>query len=144
MRGCALALNLNLNLNRMSQSTPTDRQFSHEKLEVYQKAIQFVAWSGDLIKELPKSHAVRNQLERASTSVPLNIAEGNGKYTEADRCRYFDIARGSALECAAALDVVVAKQAGTIDDVRCGREMLLEIVPMLVGMIRANSSTRVK
>lgn len=53
--------------------------------------------------------AVYDQLDRASTSIPLNIAEGNGKYTPKDRCRFFDIARGSAFECAAVLDVLTAK-----------------------------------
>ncbi len=85
------------------------RPFDHEKLIVYQSAIQFVAWSSDLLNGLPKSLAVYDQLDRASASIPLNIAEGNGKFTLADRCRFFDIARGSALECAACLDVLVAK-----------------------------------
>ena len=48
---------------------------------------------------------------RASQSIPLNIAEGNGKTAEADRRRYFEIARGSALECAAIQDVLVVGQA---------------------------------
>ena len=76
------------------------RQFDHEKLNVYQTAVIFVAWSSDLLTDIPKNISVYNQFDRASTSIPLNIAEGNGKYTPADRCRFFDIARGSALECA--------------------------------------------
>lgn len=40
-------------------------------------------------------------------SIRINIAEGNGKTVEADRRRYFEIARGSALECAAIQDVLV-------------------------------------
>ena len=59
---------------------------------------------------MPKGLAVRGQLDRASTSIPLNIAEGNGKYTALDRCKFFDTARGSALGCAACLDVLVAKK----------------------------------
>lgn len=121
-----------------------NRQFDHEKLNVYQKAIEFVAWTTNLLAELPKSIAVCNQLDRASTSIPLNIAEGNGKFTEADRCRFFDIARGSAFESAAALDVIVAKKSATADRVRFGKEVLLEIVSMLVGLIRSNSSSRVR
>jgi four helix bundle protein len=46
------------------------------------------------------------QLLRASQAIPLNIAEGNGKATEGDRRRYFEIARGSALECGAIQDVL--------------------------------------
>ena len=60
----------------------------------------FVSWVDELFKGIPRSLAVYNPLDRASTSIPLNSAEGNSKYTEADRCRFFDIARGSALECA--------------------------------------------
>ena len=57
--------------------------FDHEKLDVYQESIQFVSWVEELLEKVPKSLAVHNQLDRASTSVPLNIAEGNGKYTAA-------------------------------------------------------------
>jgi len=115
--------------------------FDHEKSNGYQEAIKFVAWADELLEALPKNLAVHSQLDRASTSIPLNIAEGNGKYTSPDRCRFFDIARGSALECAACLDVLVAKkrlvQAGP------GKEILIRIVSMLVGLIRSTSSDRV-
>lgn len=116
--------------------------FDHEKLAAYQLSIEFVAWVTDLLETLSKSLAVHNQLDRASTSIPLNIAEGNGKYTSPDRCRYFDNARGSALECAAALDVLVAKKKATVTQVEAGKESLHRIVSMLVGLIRSNSSER--
>ena len=118
------------------------RQFDHEKLDVYQAAIKFVTWSSDLLEELPKGLAVHNQLDRATTSIPLNIAEGNGKYTPADRCRYFDHARGSALECAACLDVLVARKRIETSVADEGKVVLVEIVSMLVGLIRANSDSR--
>lgn len=117
-------------------------QFDHEKLTVYQSSISFVAWADEIIAGIPKSNAVHNQLDRASTSIPLNNAEGNGKYTSADRCRFFDIARGSALECAACLDVAVAKSLVAADKAKQGKAMLLEIVSMIVGLIRANSDHR--
>ena len=119
------------------------REFDHEKLNVYQAAIKFVAWADVTLKSIPKALSVHNQLERASTSIPLNIAEGNGKYTAADRCRFFDIARGSALECAACLDVLVAKGQMEPANVQAGKELLVEIVSMLVGLIRSNSKERV-
>ncbi|NOZ38780.1 MAG: four helix bundle protein [Planctomycetes bacterium] len=118
------------------------QKFDHEKLKVYQKSIQFVDWSTDLLSCVPKSCAVYNQFDRASTSIPLNLAEGNGKYTSADRCRYFDIARGSALECAACLDVLIAKEAVSDEKVLEGKEILVEIVSMIVGLIRSNSKDR--
>ena len=91
---------------------------------------------------VPKSIAAHNQLDRASTSVPLNIAEGNGKNTSRDRCNYFDTARGSALECAACLDVLVAKKQIESGKAEEGKAVLVEIVSMLVGLIRANSLDR--
>ena len=115
--------------------------FDHEKLDVYQEAIGFVSWVDELLEGIPKNLAVHNQLDRASTSIPLNIAEGNGKYTAADRCRFFDIARGSALECAACLDVLVAKK--RIDSAEPGKVILVRIVSMLVGLIRSTSASRV-
>ena len=118
------------------------RQFDHEKLNVYQTAIIFVAWSSDLLTDIPKNISVYNQFDRASISIPLNIAEGNGKYTPADRCRFFDIARGSALECAACLDVLVAKTIIEESLAVEGKGLLLKIVSMLVGLIRSNSPSR--
>jgi len=118
-------------------------QFDHEKLNVYQDSTTFVAWTDDLLESIPKSIAAHNQLDRASTSVPLNIAEGNGKYTPADRCKFFDIGRGSALECAACLDVLVAKKKIEETKANEGKALLVEIVSMLVGLIRANSPDRV-
>ena len=118
------------------------QNFDHEKLKVYRTAIRFVAWSSSLLEQVPKSSAVHNQLDRASISIPLNIAEGNGKYRSADRCRYFDIARGSALECAACLDVLVARGTVPQELVEPGKKMLLEIVSMIVGLIRSNSEQR--
>jgi four helix bundle protein len=83
--------------------TSPDFYFDHEKLVACQRRIQFVDWASQLMEGLPSRLAVSDQLDRASTSVPLNIAGGNGKYTAPDRCRYFENARGSALECAACL-----------------------------------------
>ncbi len=87
----------------------------HEKLDVYRLAIGYVAWVFEQSERLNGAHRhARDQWLRASQSIPLNIAEGNGKTAEADRRRYFVpseatsfIARGSVLECAAIQDVLV-------------------------------------
>ena len=117
--------------------------FDHEKLTVYQRALTFIAWAETILESQPKTLSVRDQLDRASTSIPLNIAEGNGKFTSADRCKFFDTARGSALECAACLDVFVAKQRLQAEAIAEGKALLLEIVSMLVGLIKSQDSTRV-
>lgn len=111
--------------------------FSHERLEVYRLAIASVAWSQALISSLPAGDPARTQLERASISIPLNIAEGNGKSSNKDRARYWRIALGSAFECAAILDVLVARESHARDEVREGKETLERIAEMVVGLLRS-------
>lgn len=112
-------------------------QFDHEKLIVYQASLKFVVWATELIVKVDGKAAVKDQLDRASTSVPLNIAEGNGKFAIRDRCRYLDFARGSALECAACLDVLVAKRLTDTATIASGKQQLFEIVSMLMGLINS-------
>lgn len=121
-------------------SIPSETWFDHEKLEVYREAVAFVAWLSALLEGAVRVGEVKDQLNRASTSIPLNIAEGNGKFAPKDRCRFFDIAHGSALECAAGLDVLVAQGKVTTEQVRAGKERLLRIVRMLMGLIKRNST----
>ena len=52
--------------------------FDHEKLELYQEAIAFLAWASELLDAVVRVGDVKDQLDRAATSVVLNIAEGNG------------------------------------------------------------------
>ena len=69
-----------------------NRLFDQEKLEVYQESLipqGGIAWLEPLLQKLPKAVAVRDQLDRASTSIVLNLAEGNGKFTSPERCRFF-------------------------------------------------------
>jgi four helix bundle protein len=119
---------------------PDDCYFDHEKLEVYREGIAFNAWLSAVLESTVRLGDVKDQLDRASTSIPLNIAEGNGKYAPKDRCRFFDIAHGSALECAAGLDVLVGKGKLSNEQVRPGKEQLQRIVRMLMGLIKRNSS----
>lgn len=113
--------------------------FSHEKLEVYQQAITFVAWLSPFLEGSICTGDIRDQLDRASASIPLNIAEGNGKFSPKDRCRFFDIAHASALECAAALDVLVDRSKATRQQTREGKQNLLRIIRLLMGLIKRNS-----
>lgn len=110
--------------------------FDHEKLDVYRESIAFCAWTGDLLNSVSAKAAAKDQLDRASTSISLNIAEGNGKFSAKDRARFLEIARGSALECAAALDVLVARKLATLEQVENAKENLVRIVQMLMGMLR--------
>ena len=110
--------------------------FDHEKLEVYRNSIAFCAWVGDFLPSIPSKASAKDQLDRASTSIPLNIAEGNGKFSARDRARFLETARGSALECAACLDVLVARKLATIDQASEAKGQLAGIVRMLIGLLK--------
>src|SRR5437867_5874042 len=110
--------------------------FDHEKLDVYQGAIAFCGWVGEFLSAISAKAAVKDQLDRASTSIPLNIAEGNGKFSAKDRARFFEMARGSALECAACLDVLLVRKLTKEEPVAAQKERLVRIVEMLVGLLR--------
>lgn len=115
--------------------------FDHEKLRAYQEALDFAAWAGPVIESLPSKVSARDQLDRASTSAVLNIAEGNGKRSHPDRCRYLDIARGSAVECAGCLDVLVARALLSVDRATEGKQILLAVVSLVAGLIARFSDT---
>ena len=110
--------------------------FNHEKLDVYQESIAFCGWVGDLLNDITGKAAAKDQLDRASTSLPLNIAEGNGKFSDADRSRFLEIARGSAMECAACLDVLAVRKLIATERIVPGKEQLVRIVNMLMGMLK--------
>ena len=112
-----------------------ENAFDHEKLRVYQAAISFVGWCAEVFDGRKTGAAMRNQFERATASIPLNIAEGNGKFSGRDKGRFLEIARGSALECAACLDVLVARSGLPKEISREGKEQLIAIVSMLTRMI---------
>jgi four helix bundle protein len=96
--------------------------FLHEKLTVYKRALEFAGWSQDLIDALEKRTSARDQLARAGDSIALNIAEGNGKFSHKDRARFFQIAHGSPLECAACLDLLVARRCCADDAIKRQRD----------------------
>ena len=110
--------------------------FDHEKLDVYRKSIAFCAWVGEFLPLITQKTAAKDQLDRASTSIPLNIAEGNGKFSVKDRARFLEMARGSTLECAACLDVLVARKLATLEQIAGAKTELAAIVRMMIGLLK--------
>jgi four helix bundle protein len=107
-------------------------QFGHEPLDVYRISIRYVTQGYQVAKSLKgNDRPARDQLLRASQSIPLNIAEGNRKGTNADRRRFFEIARGSALECASIQDSLEACDGLAAAQNAQGTAMLARIVSML-------------
>ncbi len=110
--------------------------FDHEGLEVYQAAIRFVVMANDVVEQLPRGRGyLADQLQRAATSVVLNIAEGAGEFAPKEKARFYRMARRSATESAAVLDV--CRNLKLLADERhaAGRDLLLQVVSMLVRMI---------
>lgn len=108
--------------------------FGHEKLDVYRAAIEYVGWACRYCEGLNGHRNAKDQLLRASQSIPLNIAEGNGKGTDGDRRRYFEIARGSALECGAVQDVLHECGAISAEESDQAKSVLDWIVAMLTKL----------
>jgi four helix bundle protein len=107
----------------------------HEKLTVYQAAIEFVILADEVIEHLPRGRAyLSDQLQRAALSIPLNIAEGAGEYAVDEKARFYRMAKRSATECAGVLDV--CQRLGLVEENRYmkGRELLIGIVSMLIKM----------
>lgn len=110
--------------------------FEHEKLDVYKAAIEFVGVAGDIVESLPQGHGhISDQLLRASTSVALNLAEGAGEFAPAEKARFYRIARRSATESAAILDVCRIRKLIDPEPLSTGRDILLRVVAMLTRMV---------
>jgi four helix bundle protein len=114
--------------------------FDHEKLDVYWEAIAFCGWTGDLLAQISAKAAAKDQLGRASISIRLNIAEGNGKFSRVDRSPFLEIARGSALECAACLNVLAVRKVVGAEQFVPAKERLVRIVNMLMGTLKKFSA----
>jgi four helix bundle protein len=110
--------------------------FSFEKLQVYQKAVDFADAICEYTEKFGRGYGfLVNQLNRAALSISANIAEGNGRFTKADRKNFFGIARGSAQECVPLLELARRRQLISEDDHTLLKARLEEIARMLSGLI---------
>ena len=110
---------------------------SFQRLDVYQRAIEFLSLVYEIVAKVPRGHAERcDQLVRAAESVVRNIAEGAGRWSDADSAKHYKIARGEAMESAASLDVMKLKALVGPPDYNRGIELLEAVVAMLSKMIR--------
>lgn len=112
--------------------------FDHERMEVYQYSLKFIRSSAVIIETFPpgRSH-LSDQLHRAAVSITLNIAEGAGEFSKGDKVRFYRMAKRSATECAAVLDICREFKLGEQSLIIEGREILIKIVSMLIKLIRS-------
>jgi four helix bundle protein len=110
--------------------------FEFQNLEVYKKAKAFHSECRKLIVDIKLDNYVKDQLGRASFSIVLNIAEGSGKFSKADRRNYFVTARGSAFECVAILDILNGEEIIGKEDFETYLKMADELSRILYTMIK--------
>jgi four helix bundle protein len=111
--------------------------FDFEKLDVYQKA---KAFNKEVLKYIATTdrlnRTTKDQLQRASLSIMLNIAEGSSRFSKADRKNYFVIARGSTFECVAIFDFLKGENLIDIDPHTKFYQLAEELSKMLFAMIK--------
>ena len=109
---------------------------SFQRLDVYQRAIEFGALAIEIVDQLPRGNRQRaDQLERASESVIRNIAEGAGRWSAANSAKHYKIARGEAMECVASLDILRLRKLVSTARYERGIELLEAVVAMLTKML---------
>jgi four helix bundle protein len=119
--------------------------FAFEKLHVYQKAVDFAEQIFTATEQFPRGYRfLVDQINRASLSISANIAEGNGRFTKADRKNFFIIARGSAQECVPLLEVANRRKLISAEQHAELKERLEEIARMLSGLIKGTENRDVK
>jgi four helix bundle protein len=112
-------------------------ELDHERLTVYQVALDFIVVADELAGSFPVGRAyLADQLHRAATSIVLNVAEGAGEFSKKDKARFYRMARRSATECSAILDICRRLSLADETQVIRGRELVVGIVSMLVALIR--------
>jgi four helix bundle protein len=104
-----------------------------DRLEVYRLSREFDLFAVGL---LPRRGCagLRDQLQRASSSIALNIAEGASRYARAEKAHFYQIARGSAMQCVGALDIALGRGLVAAAAHRHGRGLLARVVPMLTRL----------
>lgn len=118
--------------------------FPFEHLDVYQKSLSFVDAVETLLVELKGkvSYSLQDQLSRAALSVPLNIAEGNGRWHKGEKRQFFWIARGSVFECVPVIQVLHRRK--LIADLQYAAyyEQLEIIAKMLTNLVKSVDDLR--
>ena len=106
-----------------------------EKLVVYQIALEMHGLCATLVP--PAQRVLHDQMERASLSAVLLIAEGTGRRSRKDKRRFYGMARGSACECAAAIDVLRTRRLAPEAACAAARSLALRVIQMLTKPDRA-------
>ena len=111
-------------------------RFHHEQLNVYRKALGVTEWGAENIKLQEVPVKTFRRFDALTTSIVLNIAEGNGRFSDADKRTFFETAHKAAIGTAAYCDLCLQKHIVTPTSVAEVKKTLLEVVRMTGGMIQ--------
>ena len=114
--------------------TKEGRLFNHEDLDVYQASLQLSAWVESMLAEFSCSADLLSKLDKATTAIPLNIAEGTGRFSGTDQAKFFGIAFKATVQSAALVDLAVASASAQASCVEEGRKLLRRIAAMLTSL----------
>ena len=121
------------------------RKLPHERLDIYGVYLETASFCADIVANAACPIVALDHLDRALESIGVNLMRGNGQPAgSAARANYLDVSIGSTHECAAFLDVCLARC--VIDDSAhtAGRQHLWRIRGMLLGLKRASISRAVR
>jgi four helix bundle protein len=110
--------------------------FQFQRFPVYILAESFYQKVQPLLSEVKVSNSMRDQLDRAASSIMLNIAEGAGKYNSKDKKNFYVVARGSVNECVAILEIFRIKKVLSDAELNLLNEELTTMAKMLTGLIK--------
>lgn len=112
--------------------------FDFEKLNVYK-------FAKELNKEILlflRNHKnidsyIKEQLKRASISIVINIAEGSGKFSKADKRNFYTIARGSVYECVSLVEIILEEKQINQNQFNLFYQKYEQLSKMLLGLINS-------
>jgi four helix bundle protein len=110
--------------------------FAFQGTEVYLKSKFFYLECKKILSQIKADKTVADQLRRASLSIPLNIAEGSGKFSNPDRKNFYIVARASLFESVAILDILHEEELITEFEFKSIESTGEEISKMLYRMIK--------
>ena len=108
--------------------------FDHEDLDVYQIALQLVAWLEPAQVMFSCSTDLRSKLDKSTTAIVLNLAEGNGRFTGTDQAKFYGIAYKATIQSASLVDLATANGVADPSRVEEGRDLLRRIAAMLTAL----------
>jgi four helix bundle protein len=113
----------------------TGMSLDHTKLDAYHRALDLLDLLDRLLEGLPAGRAhLKDQLDRAGTSIVLNIAEGAGEFSLPDKQRFYRMAKRSATETSAIVDILARRGHAAADQTRPIQDLIIRVVSMLTKL----------